>query len=271
MATAESLDPHTSMAHLIAVHLRRQREQHEMSGAALADFLGVHRSSVARMEAGTIALNERHATKIDKAWGTGGIFLALVKTAKGQHNNEWFKERTDKESRATTLRLWQLSWVHGMFQTEDYARAQFQAAGLRDVEANIATRMSRQRLLDRDPPPMIFALMDQGVIEQPVGGPAVMRAQLAHLVAMAALPNVVMRVVPRSAGAHVGRDGSFEVISIAGVGGSDTAYADANVAGRLVTDVAEVDSFHILFDRIGSIALPTTSSLDLIKETMEAM
>lgn len=268
MVNKKSLDPHGSLWALIAVHLRVQREQRGMSGSALADLLKVNRSTVSRLEAGIIRLSERHAMVLDRYWATGGVFLALVTAAKSRHDSEWFKQHTEKEARASRLRLWELSWIPGLFQTGNYAKSQFHAAGLHDIDSNVTIRMSRQRVLSRNPPPTIFALLDQGAIEQPVGGPEVMREQLARLLELAALPNITIRIVPRSAGAHVGRDGSFELIT---VDGTDSAYVEATVAGRLVTDPGEVDSFQVLYDRIGSVALPVGPSLDLIKETMETL
>lgn len=60
-----------------------------------------------------------------------------------------------------------------------------------------------------------------------------MRAQLTHLVESAQRPDITIRVVPRSVGAHVGRDGSFKIVT---VDGREVVYAAAHGGGRLVQD-----------------------------------
>ena len=108
--------------------------------------------------------------------------------------------------------------------------------------------------------------LDQGVLDQPVGGPAIMRAQLAAILEQAQRPNTTFRVVPRSVGAHLGRDGSFKIMTL---GHSDVAYTEACGGGRLVMDGTEVRSFRVRFDRISDRALPVDASIELIKRVME--
>jgi uncharacterized protein DUF5753 len=112
---------------------------------------------------------------------------------------------------------------------------------------------------------LIRTYLDQGVIDQPVGGPEVMAEQLARLLDLAQLHTV--RIVPRSVGAHAGRDGSFSIMT---VNGADIAYTETVGPGRLIQDPAEVRSYAQWFDSIGDVALPKNESLRLIKETMEA-
>jgi hypothetical protein len=128
--------------------------------------------------------------------------------------------------------------------------------------------MNRQESLNGKPSPLIWIMLDQGVIDQPVGSPKIMYEQLARLVELATLPNISVRVAPRGIGGHPGRDGSFKILT---VGGSDIAYTEACGGGRLVVDAAEVRSFRVWFDQIGDRALPVDASLDLIQRTMEEL
>lgn len=105
-------------------------------------------------------------------------------------------------------------------------------------------------------------------LDCPVGGPDVMRAQLAHLLDLSNQPNVSVRVVPRSAGAHVGLDGAFKVMT---VDEGDVAYTEAHGGGRLVLSAQEVRSFSVRYDRVGVKALPEEASRNLIREIMEDM
>ncbi|MBC6460042.1 helix-turn-helix transcriptional regulator [Actinomadura sp. HBU206391] len=266
MSARESLNPEGSMWDLIAVQLRRHREERKMSGSALGTLLDLDRSSVSRLESGQIKLLEKHARKLDREWDTADLFTVLVRFAKEGHDREWFKTHTEMEARASELRIWELSWVPGLLQTESFTRAQVVAAGLDNIDSRVAHRMKRQEALSRTPPPLLWVILDEGVIRQPVGSSQVMRDQLAHLLALAALPNISIRIVPTRVGAHVGRDGSFKIMT---VDGADAAYIEASEEGRLVVDATDVRSFRARFDRIGDRANPVDASIELIEQVME--
>jgi hypothetical protein len=211
-------------------------------------------------------LQLKHAKIVDQEWDTGGLFTFLVGFAITGHDAEWFKAHAEIELRSKELRIWELSWIPGLFQTEDYARALFESASSPEVEADLAKRMKRQEVLNRKPGPIMRVFLDQGVLDQPVGGPEVMRAQLAALLEWSQHPNITFRVVPRSVGAHMGRDGSFKIMT---AGNGDIAYTEACGGGRLVMDAEEVRSFRLRFDRISDRALPVDASIDLIKRVMK--
>jgi transcriptional regulator with XRE-family HTH domain len=267
MSVRESLNPEGSLWDLIAVQLRRHREERKISGSALGTLLDLDRSSVSRLESGQIKLLEKHARKLDREWDTAGLFTILVRFAKEGHDREWFKTHTEMEARASELRIWELSWIPGLLQTQDYTRAQVEAAGFFDVDARVSIRMKRQECLSRNPPPLLWVMLDEGVLMQPIGSPAIMHGQLARLLELAAFPNVSIRIVPRRVGAHVGRDGSFKIMT---VDGADAAYIEASEEGRLVVDATDVRSFRVRFDRIGDRALPVDTSIELIQQVMEA-
>jgi hypothetical protein len=128
--------------------------------------------------------------------------------------------------------------------------------------------MKRQEALSSTPPPQVWIMLDQGVIDQPVGSPKIMYEQLARLLELARLPNISVRVVPRNIGGHPGRDGSFKIMT---VDGADVAYTEACGGGRLVVDGTEVRSFRVRFDRIGDRALSVDASIGLIQQVMEEL
>jgi hypothetical protein len=118
------------------------------------------------------------------------------------------------EQRAATLRSWSPSLLDGLVQTEDYARVILSVgpgATEDEVSAWLAARLKRQVILTRDEPPTAWFLVDEAALRRCVGSPAVMAAQMAHLVAVARLPNVTVQVVP--AIAHAGLLGGFSLHS----------------------------------------------------------
>lgn len=259
-------DPDGNLWDYIAFELRRHRHDRNLSLAEAGAIIDRDRSLVARVESGDTKLQSAHAIKLDTAWNTGGRFQRLVNFAKAGHEVEWFKTHLEHEAKASHLRIWELGWIPGLFQTEGYARAMFEASGVEDVEEGVAARLGRQTCLQRKPRPRIWVILDQGVLEQPVGGPEIMREQLSHLVELARQPNITVRIAPRDVGAHVGRDGSFKIMT---VDGGDVVYTLAPGGGRLVQDATEIPSYRVWYDLIGDVALPKDASLRLLIDTME--
>jgi hypothetical protein len=237
-----------------------------MSGSALGVVLDLDRSSVSRLESGQVKLLEKHARVLDREWGTAGLFQILVLFAKSGHDPEWFRAHFEMEVHASDLRIWELAWIPGLFQTAEYAQAVAFGAGLRDIDARVAVRMQRQECLLREPPPNLWIMLDEGVITQPVGGPKVMRGQLARLLELGEQPNISVRIVPQHAGAHVGRDGSFKSMT---VDGAESVYVEASIGGRLVVNATDVRLYRANFDRISDRALPVDASAELIQKVME--
>ncbi|MGH3388192.1 MAG: DUF5753 domain-containing protein [Actinomadura sp.] len=204
--------------------------------------------------------------ELDREYGTGGLLGFLLYHAKAGHNPDWLQTHLELEPRSSVTKIYELGWVPGLFQIEDYARAAFTAFGVKDVDGQVAQRMERQQILTKDDPPWFWVLLAQPVLEWQVGGPEVMRSQLIRLLEISELPNVVLRVLPKTAGAHVGLDGTFKIMKIAG---ANVVYTEAMGGGRLVQVSSEVEIFENRFDRIGAAALPTDSSRRLIESMVE--
>jgi transcriptional regulator with XRE-family HTH domain len=252
----------------IAYALRFYRMQRGLSGQDVAKLLNVARSSVSRLENGQAQLDDREALKLDKEWTTGGLFTLLLWYARLGHDPDWFKQHVDIEARASVIRIWENALIPGVLQTEDYARAALTAGGVRDVEGLLAARMARQAILTRTDPPILWVLLWEPILEIPVGGADVMRAQFARLLDASESTNIAIRVVPKSAGAHPGLDGAFKIMTTET---GDVAYADSPGGGRLVPSAAEVRSYVVRYDRIGQQAMPENPSRDRIAQAMEAM
>ncbi|WP_433179178.1 Scr1 family TA system antitoxin-like transcriptional regulator [Actinoallomurus sp. CA-150999] len=114
----------------------------------------------------------------------------------------------------------------------------------------------------------MWALIGEGALREPVGGAAVLRAQLAHLLELAALRHLTLQVVRVGVGAHVGLDGGFTLLE---VGDEGLAFVEAQLTGRLVRDEGEVKTLWVWYDRIRAKALPEDDSVSLITNIMESL
>ena len=120
----------------------------------------------------------------------------------------WFESYLGLESVSSTIRTFELQFVNGLFQTQDYARAVTllgnRSAPPSEIERRVRLRLRRQELLAGKDPRRISAIMDEAVLRRPVGGAAVMRAQMHHLIDAAGLPHVTLQVLPLDRGGHAG-------------------------------------------------------------------
>lgn len=270
MGLADNVNPDASLWHWLAFDLRRYRQARGLSLAGVGKIIGATRQTVSHFEAMYRRPDVAHVKPLDTAWETNGHFLRLLTFARLNHNPNWFREHVELEARSRVLRIFEPLVVPGLLQTPDYARVALTSGGGNlDIESSLQARLSRQEVLSRPSPPRTWVLLDEGVIDRPVGGPAVMRAQLAHLLEMSERPHVVIRVSPRSAGHHVGLDGGFKIMSVSPEG--DIAYTEAAEGGRLVLDGSGVQQFELRFDQIGAEALSRTATRERIQHVMESM
>lgn len=264
----DSPDPRSSMWAWIAYSLRFHRMQRGLTGDAVAKLLNCARSSISRLENGDAKLDEKQAAVLDMAWNTGEHFAIMVWYARQGHDPTWFKNFTEFEARASLMKQYSGQLIPALLQTPDYARALLLSGREAEPDKAANARIARQVVLEQANPPELWVLLAETALVVRVGGREVMRGQLAKLVELSMRPNVTLRIVPNSAGANPGLDGPFKIIKVKE---GEVGFVEAPNGGRLVADVAEVESFKLRFDRIGAVALPVDSSRDLIKQHMEAL
>lgn len=123
-----------------------------------------------------------------------------------------------------------------------------------------------QDILTRENPTELWVVISESALDWPVGGSGVMHGQMRKLLEATELPNVTIRVLPRSVGAHMALDGSFKVITVSE---GDVLYMEACGGGRTTMDAAEVQERRLRYDRIGADALSRDQSSDMIRQAME--
>ena len=149
------------------------------------------------------------------------------------------------ESDATAVRSFDITVVHGLLQTREYATAVLLALLPQHLPAEIdrlvRLRLLRQEALRRSelPPLELLAILDEAVLRRPVGGAEIMYAQLRHLLDMAELPTVTVLVLPFGVGMLRAHAGHFVLLEIPRELGSDMVYIEGH-AGETYLD-AESD------------------------------
>jgi transcriptional regulator with XRE-family HTH domain len=232
-------------------------------------------SQIRKVEAGTRAPTEDLAKACEGIGELGcngaltELYEILGEKLKRRAYPGWFAAWPDKEAQARRLRSFELVVVPGLLQTGDYARAVLSTrvgATEDEIDDAVAARLARQRILEQDQPPELWAILDEGVLRRPVGGPGVMRGQLTHLAAMTRRPQIVIQVVPLAAGAHEGmRGGAFMIADFDDA--ATIAYQDTALSGQIIEDASEAKALAHTWDTLRLEALPRAASLGLIEET----
>jgi hypothetical protein len=173
---------------------------------------------------------------------------------------DWFKLYVGLEASAVRISSYDGEIVPGEFQTEAYARAVFAAQQSPDPEAadrHVKLRLQRQKMLfGRRPRPQIMTVLGEGALTRPVGGKAVLDAQVAHLREVARQDHIQVRVLPWSVGAHAAMAGAFRVLDFDDPEDPDVVYLESHVGALYLEEPGEVDEYRRVFDLISKDAIP---------------
>src|SRR5712691_6294478 len=220
---------------LFAAELQAARGKAGMSQEDLAAKLSYSTSLVAMVEGLRRAPTLDFARRCDEAFGMPGTFARLQQHARTTPLKSWFRPWAEIEAAATQLRLFEHAVVPGLLQTEGYARAVLAEQPViqeDELAAAVTARLERQSVLSRDGgPPLVWAVIDESVLNRAVGGPKVMHEQLLYLAHMSGQPGVTIEVVPLTTGAHCGLAGAFALADVAGAG--EIAYLDTVTDGYI--------------------------------------
>ncbi|MEU8180639.1 helix-turn-helix transcriptional regulator [Micromonospora sp. NPDC049047] len=247
--------------------LKAARAGAEVSQETLATLTKWSPSTVAAIETGRRRPTMEFAVAADEALATGGLLAELLRAADRQRLPTWFVPWRNHEEQAIRLCEFEPCLIPGLLQTEDYARAVISAGGLNPtkvVDELVTVRMERQQLWQRAESPQCVFVLDETALRRPVGGPAVLDAQLGRLMEIAVMPSVSLHVVPLDAGAHVGLTGGFLLAELPD--GERVTYVEDVARGHVIDDPDVVRLIGRKWDSLLGEALSTSASLDLVRK-----
>ncbi|MBA9047277.1 XRE family transcriptional regulator [Streptomyces griseofuscus] len=228
---------------LLGSQLRRLREARGITREAAGYSIRASESKISRMELGRVSFKTRDVEDLltlygitDEAERQSLLSLAREANVAGWWHSysdvlpNWFPTYVGLEGAATLLRAYEVQFVHGLLQTEEYARAVvrrgMKGASADDVERRVALRLERQKYLFSDNAPEFHIVLDEAALRRPYGDREVMRGQLQHLIDISERPNVRLQVMPFSFGGHSGESGAFTILSFPESDLSDVVYLE---------------------------------------------
>ena len=271
---------------LLGAHLRELREQKGISREAAGYEIRSSESKISRMELGRVSFKERDVADLLTLYGltdeeerTALLTLARDANRPGWWHSEgdivppWFQPYVGLESAASMIRTYELQFVPGLLQTADYARAVISLAHGKDVpselERRVRLRMARQQILTRSDPPQLWAVIDEGALRRLVGGPDVMRAQIAALIDATKMPNVQLQVMPFDFGGHAAAGGSFSILRFPDQDLPDVVYLEHLISASYIDKREDVEHYVAAMERLAVEADPPSETAETLGRILQ--
>ncbi|MGW3983401.1 helix-turn-helix domain-containing protein [Streptomyces mirabilis] len=261
------LDPGASPLDYYGFELRRHRESAGLTQRQLGDIVNYTGSLVGQIETARKLPTPEFSERVDAALGTGGLLSRLVGLVMRSQLPAWFQQVAELEARAIEICTFHTHSVHGLLQTEAYARAVLGTLDQTDLDDRTAVRLARQRIFEKNEPPALWAVISEAALYQEIGGPQAMRGQLAHLLSFEHTPRLNIQVLPFSAGPHAGLQGSFTLFRFAS--DPDIVYTEGYGSGHPTANPDTVKDCSLRYDHLQAAALSLRDSADLIRRAME--
>lgn len=176
---------------------------------------------------------------------------------------DWFRLYLGLEARAVAIVAFDDSVVPGELQTPDYNWALWRGArpdvADEQIAPHVALRQQRQQaLLERDPAPRLNIIIGENVLHRAVGGAQVLNAQLEHLQRLASRPQIDIRYVPFSAGAHPAVTGPFRILQFADADADspDIVYVEAETSASYLEKNHELAAYQRICSVLMEQAVP---------------
>lgn len=251
---------------VLGAHLKRLRERAGIGRADAAWSIRGSDSKMSRLEAGKVGFKERDVADLLTMYGvTEGAERDQVLEMTRRSNESgwwqrfndvipgWFEDFVGLESSASRVQTYELLFVPGLLQTPEYARAVLSGGHPEiddpDVDRRLSVRMQRQRLLHRRDAPTYWTVVDESVFHRPVGGNAVLSAQLDHLLELAALPTIVVQVLPNSVSGYAAEH-AFTMLRFAEAELPDLVYLEEMTGATYLDKRADVETYSRAMDRL---------------------
>jgi transcriptional regulator with XRE-family HTH domain len=253
---------------MLGERMRRMRQDEGLSLRGLADAIRLPFGFLGRVERGEQPATETLVRALDGRWETAGLFADLLQVAQESTIPDYSRDFTRRERDTVRIQVFTSSLIPGLLQTADYARELFRrtlvATSREEMEAKVAFRMKRQRILERDEPPLYWAIMDEAALRRPTADRRVMSEQVAHILHAIEKPHITAQVIPFDRGLYPMMGGCLTVYTLKD--GTTMAQVESFASALTVDSPKGCVEQVQRFDVARSLALTEEESQSLIRE-----
>ncbi|MEV0229416.1 helix-turn-helix transcriptional regulator [Nonomuraea sp. NPDC050786] len=250
---------------LLGTQLRRLRTEKGISREDAGYSIRASHAKISRLELGQVSFKQRDVADLLTLYGVTDPaerdpLLALAKQANAPgwwHKYSdvlpsWFEVYIGLEGAASSMRTYENQFVPGLLQTPAYARAVIELAHERapkaELDRRVAVRTTRQKRLESGL--TVWAVIDEAVVRRTLGGPEIMRGQIAHLLDLTAERNVTVQIMPFDRGGHAAAGGPFSILRFPEPELPDVVYMEQLTSALYLDKPADSDHYMEVMDRL---------------------
>lgn len=275
----------TALRIMLGAHLRRMRENAGITRGEAAYALRGSESKISRLELGRVGFKVRDVEDLLSLYklDDDDERARLISLAKQANHPGWWQRYDDitpnwfhsylgLEMAAELIRTYEVQFVPGLLQTPDYARAVIRLGRTdrplpsAELDRLVALRESRQEILQGTRPARLWAIVDEAVLHRPIGGRAVLRAQLEHLAEVSRLPNVTLQILPFESGGYTATGGAFSLLRFTDPDLPDVIYIEHLTSAVYLDKLEDLDEYVITMDSLSIAASTPRKTQEILTE-----
>jgi uncharacterized protein DUF5753/helix-turn-helix protein len=279
-------DP-TVLKILLGAQLRRLRETAGVSRDDAGYHIRASGSKISRLELGRVSFKERDVSDLLDLYHVAGEqkdqLVQLTREANAtpwwQKYREvvpdWFQVYVGLEEAATLIRVYEVQFVPGLLQTEEYARAVVMqgSPGLSpdEVDNRVNVRLGRQRLFAKENAPRLWAIVDEAALRRPMGGRDVLAGQIKRLMEAVSEPNITLQVMPFKYGGHGAEGGAFTIMRFPEADLPDMVYMEYLTGAHYIDKPDEVEVYAAVMERLSVAGTSPEKTRDILADILKEL
>jgi uncharacterized protein DUF5753/helix-turn-helix protein len=273
-----------AMARVLGNYLRALRESRGISPAAAGHHIRAHISKISRMETAHVSLKSRDVDDLLTLYGVADAERAEIVTLVnrsaqpdwwqpyGEVVPDWLQQLIGLERDAHVIRTYETQFVPGLLQTPAYAKAVVYSghrlAPAEEVERRVALRLERQRRMSQPGAPVLWAIIDEGVLHRPVGGSEVMRDQLVYLIDALRQPGVRLQIASYEASAAATPGAAVTYLRFAQGFLPDVVYLEHMTSAVYLDRLEDLDRYRAALDELSALAATPAASRAMLEKAL---
>jgi transcriptional regulator with XRE-family HTH domain len=257
---------------VLGTQLRRLREECGISREEAGDAIRGSHAKISRLELGRVGCKERDVADLLSLYGVTDReereeYLVLARHANtpgwwqkySDVMSPWFDRLIGLEEAASVIRMYEVQFVPGLLQTEDYARAVMRLGH---------PRASTEEILTRPHSPKLWAVVDEAALQRPLGGADVMREQIKRLLWATQQPNITVQIAPFAIGGLAAAGGPVTILRFQEPDLPDIVYLEQLTSSLYLEKREEVENYMVVMDRLCATAEPPSMTVDFLERLL---
>ncbi|HEY6786009.1 MAG TPA: helix-turn-helix transcriptional regulator [Trebonia sp.] len=279
-------DP-TVLKILLGAQLRRLRDLAGVTRDEAGYHIRASGSKISRLELGRVSFKERDVADLLDLYGVVGEqkdqLLQLTHEANAmpwwQKYREvvpdWFQVYVGLEEAAALIRIYEVQFVPGLLQTEDYARAVVvqgaPSLSPEEIDSRVAVRMGRQKLFSRENPARLWAVVDEAALRRPIGSRDVLAGQINRLIDATSEPNITLQVMPFKHGGHAAEGGAFTIMRFPEADLPDMVYMEYLTGAHYIDKPDDVELYAAVMERLSVAGTSPEKTRDILGDILKEL